>query len=80
MIGVLAQFTHYSNNKDISLNDKELEEARWFSRSDVFDMLARSTGPDVWTATSEIERLPPPFTIAHQLIRFWAEEQTQQKL
>ena len=44
----------------------ELEEARWFERSEVLKMLGRvAPGIGAWT--------PPSYAIAHQLIRRWGE-------
>lgn len=58
MFGFLASAT----TDTIKMEDKELESARWFSRSDVLGALK---GNGVFT-------LPPTLAIAHQLIKTWA--------
>lgn len=45
----------------------ELEEARWFGREEVRQMLGRRPGDATALA------VPPSFAIAHSLIRRWAE-------
>lgn len=60
MIGAIAEV----ENDDIQIDPFELESARWFTRAEVRDMLA-GRHPDAFC--------PPPFAIAHQLIKTWAE-------
>ena len=60
MIGCLADAT----SDEITLDLAELEEARWFSRDAVRAALAGSDGDLV---------VPPPFAIAHHLMRMWVE-------
>jgi NAD+ diphosphatase len=61
MIGCLAE----GLSEEIRLDDKELDEARWFPLEQVRKALAAGGGADgLW--------VPPPMAIAHQLIRFWA--------
>ncbi len=50
-------------NLDITLDDDELEEARWVTRDDVRAALA---GTGDWFA-------PPPMAIAHTLLKAWVE-------
>jgi NAD+ diphosphatase len=61
MIGCLAE----AETIEITIDEAELEEARWFSR----EQLARSYAGD----TSEV-MVPPPMAIAHHLIRAWLDE------
>jgi NAD+ diphosphatase len=58
MIGCLATV----EDGDIVVDTSELESARWFSRNELTQMLA-GKHPDCWC--------PPPFAIAHQLIKSW---------
>ncbi|KAI8080064.1 NUDIX hydrolase domain-like protein [Halteromyces radiatus] len=58
MFGFIASAT----NEQVKMEDKELESARWFSRSDVLGALK---GDGIFT-------LPPKLAIAHQLILTWA--------
>ena len=51
--------------EDISFDEKELEDCRWFTRDEVKLMIAGSH-PDGLN-------VPPPGAIAAHLIRFWAE-------
>ncbi|RUS18823.1 putative NADH pyrophosphatase [Jimgerdemannia flammicorona] len=69
MIGCLAEAT----TDLVKLEDKELEEARWFSRAQVIDAFVQSSIP--FEAHSSVPfRLPPETAIAHQLIKTWAVE------
>ncbi len=49
---------------DITRDEVELEDARWFPREEVRSILA---------GTHASIKCPPPIAIAHKLIRFWAE-------
>ena len=60
MIGFLAE----GESEAISLDDAELSDARWFSLEEVERALAGEAGGLV---------VPPPFAIAHHLIRAWAK-------
>ncbi|ELT96544.1 hypothetical protein CAPTEDRAFT_220786 [Capitella teleta] len=59
MIGCIAHAT----STDITIDHDELEEARWFSRQEVIQILT----------SQHPQRLscPPEFAIAHQIIRSW---------
>jgi NAD+ diphosphatase len=50
---------------DIVIDRTELDDARWFERSDVALMLARRHPDNLWT--------PPPIAIAHHIMRAWVE-------
>lgn len=63
MIGLLAGV----ENDDARPDQTELEEVRWFSRSETRDLIA-GTLKGVWA--------PPPMAIAHQLIKSWAFQDT----
>ncbi|HEX3953550.1 MAG TPA: NAD(+) diphosphatase [Stellaceae bacterium] len=53
----------------ITVDPEELAEARWFSRDEVRDMVARAAvGPDDATQVS----LPGPVAIAHHICRRWS--------
>jgi len=52
---------------EIRIDRNELESARWFDRQELARALSR------WEQ-ADVVRLPPPFTIAHQLVRAWIEE------
>lgn len=60
MIGFLGE----AETEGIQLDSAELADARWFTREEVRRALA---GQGAVT-------IPPPFAIAHHLIRAWAEE------
>lgn len=55
----------YTDEKELTINKGELEDARWFSKDTVRDIFAGKT--------SDFLR-PPSFTIAHQLLRHWLSE------
>ena len=52
---------------DITIDDEEMADVRWFTRDDVIESLGGVT--DGLT-------LPGPLAIAHHLIKSWAENQT----
>ena len=60
MIGLIAEVSDQNATPD----QTELEEVRWFSRAEMLSLLK-----------GEIEGLgaPPPFAVAHQLMKAWAE-------
>ena len=62
MIGCFAQ----AQSTAITIDKTELEDARWFTRTEVADMLA-GTHPDGLTA-------PMPYAIAHHLLTAFAQE------
>ena len=62
MIGCHAD----AKSRDIKIDEEELEEARWFERQQVAEMLAS------WGDQSKL-RMPAPLAIAHQLARVWIE-------
>jgi NAD+ diphosphatase len=64
MIGCHAQ----ALSRDIVVDREELEDARWFSRSEIAAMLMRKH-PDGLTT-------PPPVAIAHHIIRAWLDNET----
>ena len=61
MIGCHAE----AETEEIAVDGVELAEARWFAREELRKVLAGDRSPGFW--------VPPPFAIAHQLIRSWAE-------
>lgn len=60
MIGAIAEV----EAGEIVIDPKELESARWFSREEARALLA-GKHPDAFC--------PPPFAIAHQLLKSWAQ-------
>lgn len=65
MIGFLAE----ALTEEITIDPKELAEARWFARHEVREMVARSAaGSDDPAQVS----LPPPVAIAHHICRRWS--------
>jgi len=63
MIGCHAE----ALSRDIVIDREELEDARWFSKSEVETMLLRKHPQGLTT--------PPPVAIAHHLIRAWVESE-----
>jgi NAD+ diphosphatase len=61
MIGCFAE----ALSRDLVLDETEITEARWLSRADALAILAGDRSHGLF--------LPPPFAIAHHLIRNWAE-------
>ena len=62
MIGCFAQ----ASDIDIVVDTDELEDARWFSRQEVAEMLAGTHADGLST--------PKPFAIAHHLLQAYAEK------
>jgi NAD+ diphosphatase len=60
MIGALASV----ENEDITIDGNELETARWFTREEARQLIAGKHA-DAFA--------PPPFAIAHQILKSWAE-------
>lgn len=60
MIGAIAEV----ENEDERIDPHELESARWFSREEA-KLLIAAEHPDCFC--------PPPFAIAHQLLKTWSE-------
>lgn len=60
MIGVLCEVEHDRERVDTT----ELESGRWFTREEA-KLLIAGKHPDAWA--------PPPFAIAHQLLKTWSE-------
>jgi NAD+ diphosphatase len=60
MIGALAEVENDAEKIDIS----ELESGRWFTREEARQLIAGKHG-ECWA--------PPPFAIAHQLLKTWSE-------
>lgn len=61
MIGCTAE----ADNEEVEADGIELSEARWFSRAELRDVLAGKGDGSLF--------VPPPFAIAHQLIRSWVD-------
>ncbi|MBC7769678.1 MAG: NAD(+) diphosphatase [Phycisphaerales bacterium] len=61
MIGVLCEVEHDRETIDTT----ELESGRWFTRAEA-GLLIAGKHPEAFA--------PPPFAIAHQLLKTWAEE------
>ncbi len=55
-------------SRDIVVDRAELEDARWFSRTEIESMLMRRHPQGLTT--------PPPVAIAHHIIRAWLENET----
>ncbi len=62
MIGCLA----HADSLDLAIDTTEIEEARWFTRADVAEALAKG-------GESASFLPPPPQAIAHHLLQWWLE-------
>ena len=86
MLGCLARAAPDGEAIDVTAHagapgTGELEDARWFTRAEALAMLEASTAPPPRggggggaAAAEPALRTPPPFAIAHHLIRRWAQE------
>lgn len=61
MIGLVSQ----AETRDLTIDPKELEDARWFSRDEVEAVMSK---------TGQAFLCPPRTTIAHQLLKAWLAE------
>jgi len=61
MIGITCD----ADGEAVTLNKAELEEAKWFTKEDVKAVFAKQGDAFI---------RPPSFTIAHQLLRHWIEQ------
>lgn len=59
MVGLILQ----ASAEDITVDEKELEEARWFTREEARQIL-ESKHPDVFA--------PPEMAVAHHILKVWA--------
>ena len=66
MIGLIAEVS----GQDARPDQTELEEVRWFHKDELRALLGGDTSG--W-ADIEGFGVPPPFAIAHQLMKAWAE-------
>lgn len=62
MIGLIGD----AENRDITIDYNELQDARWFAREEVAQMLEGTHPEGLYT--------PPPFAIAHHLVRTFVLE------
>ena len=62
MIGLIGE----ALTDRISLDDKELEDARWFDRAEALMMLDRTHPQGLWATN--------PYAIAHELVRLALQE------
>lgn len=76
MIGCIAE----AETDEISIDDDELEEARWFTRDEIVDGLFRvmelpkSQANIADMPRDGLLRMPNPIAIAHHLARAWLKE------
>ena len=65
MIGFLAE----ALTEEITVDPEELAEARWFSRDEIREMVARAAGGSDDPAQASV---PAPIAIAHHICRRWS--------
>jgi len=78
MLGCIAR----ADSEDVKVDKNEMEDARWFTRAEVADMLERSLALPAGLPSSSMKLadnvpaplwVPPPSAIAHHLIQWWAD-------
>ncbi|WP_341913382.1 NAD(+) diphosphatase [Ferrovibrio terrae] len=69
MIGCIAE----ALDAEITVDHDELEDARWFSRTEAAAMLERGKQrlPTTETSPDDPPWMPPPLSLAHQIARRW---------
>jgi NAD+ diphosphatase len=72
MIGCIAEAT----SQEITVDATELDDARWFRRSELPAMLERGKQrlPTEQLTADEPPWMPPPLSLAHQIARLWLLE------
>jgi len=66
MIGMIGE----AIEDTITIDPKELEDAKWFNKKDVLTMLDRTLiTPNVFESKELV--IPPPLALAHQMIKVW---------
>ena len=72
----------------VTVNEDELDDARWFTREEVRAALKESQGGDGWAKAFRetppegvvLWMVPPPYAIAHWLISSWAHGPAASKI
>ena len=59
----------------LSLDETELEAACWFGKEEVRTALQAAVSAENIGGGNDRFSVPPPWTIAHQLIREWLHEE-----
>ncbi|XP_063046600.1 nucleoside diphosphate-linked moiety X motif 13 [Engraulis encrasicolus] len=62
-------------NTQVNVDHEELEDARWFSLGEVQEALSLKKPPRNPPGQTPTFWLPPPYAIAHQLVKEWVQEQ-----
>ncbi|MEO1475597.1 MAG: NAD(+) diphosphatase [Pseudomonadota bacterium] len=60
MVGVILP----AENEDVTIDEKEIEDAKWFTRSEVRDIMS-GQHPEYYA--------PPELAVAHHILKTWAE-------
>jgi NADH pyrophosphatase NudC (nudix superfamily) len=69
MLGCIAT----AANETIHVNHEEMDDVRWFTREEAKSLLKRSTEKNVIGDATKLITVPPPYAIAHHLIKTWVE-------
>ncbi|KAF9207978.1 Peroxisomal NADH pyrophosphatase nudt12 [Haplosporangium sp. Z 27] len=72
MIGCLAEALN--EDTDVTKEDKELEDAKWFTRQQVLDAL-KIRGGFAKPSDDGSLRVAPSYAIAHQIMKTWATQE-----
>ncbi|MEX1147353.1 MAG: NADH pyrophosphatase, partial [Sphingomonadales bacterium] len=65
MIGCLAE----APDRAFTLDPREIEAARWFTRAEAERLLMRTLDPQ----PDDTIKAPPPIAIAHHLLAYWVQ-------
>ncbi|TPX55158.1 NAD+ diphosphatase [Powellomyces hirtus] len=69
MIGCIGQGV----STEVNLIDEELEDARWFTREQARAAIAVHHDQNAKNDAPDAIKVPPPYAIAHQLVKAWLE-------
>jgi NADH pyrophosphatase NudC (nudix superfamily) len=69
MLGCIAR----ASNDTITINKDEMDDIRWFTRKEATELLNRSKEENASGDATKDLIVPPPYAIAHHLIKAWVE-------
>ena len=75
MLGCIAT----ASNETITVNKDEMDDVRWFSKDEVKLLLQRSTEKNASGDANKALIVPPPYAIAHHLIKTWVETEQMEE-
>jgi len=69
-VNLMMGFTAETNQKEFTIDTEELSGAKWFTKAEIKECIDSHT-KERKGKTSHGYNIPPPFAIAHQLLKRW---------